>query len=102
MCTCGLLPHRERSPVAALLNAPSLAPAVLLTLGPPSFAAFYVVPVALAAWIGSTTTVSVVSITSAVTWQAANALAGEQLSATWIPVWTPARDSASSCHRAPA
>jgi diguanylate cyclase (GGDEF)-like protein len=52
-----------------------------------SFAVFYVAPVALVAWYASTKAVLLMSIASAVTWQAANSLAGEQLSAVWIPIW---------------
>jgi diguanylate cyclase (GGDEF)-like protein len=52
-----------------------------------SFAFFYLLPVALVAWFTSTRPAVVTSIASAMTWQAANQLAGERFSTQLIPLW---------------
>ncbi len=55
-----------------------------------SFAVFYLMPVALVAWLAGKRAGVVLSVASAVTWQAANQLAGEQFSSPLIPLWNAA------------
>jgi diguanylate cyclase (GGDEF)-like protein len=52
-----------------------------------SFAFFYLLPVALAAWTISGTAGFILSIMCAIVWLVANLLAGEQYSNTLIPIW---------------
>ena len=52
-----------------------------------SFAVFYLLPVALVAWFGQKWAAVLISVSSAVAWQAANQLAGEVFSHPLIPVW---------------
>ncbi len=52
-----------------------------------SFALFYLVPVSLAAWMGGQRLGITIGAISALIWQLANSLAGQQFSQPWIPYW---------------
>lgn len=52
-----------------------------------SFAFFYLLPVGLVAWLAGRRAGIIISLASAVTWQAVNHLAGERFSSPLIPLW---------------
>ena len=52
-----------------------------------SFAVFYLVPVAIAAWWGNRALAVMVGLLSAAVWYAAEVAAGYPYSQAWIPVW---------------
>ncbi len=55
-----------------------------------SFAVFYVLPVAIAAWLVGERFAVAISVLSAVVWHLANFMAGERLARVWIYYWNAA------------
>jgi diguanylate cyclase (GGDEF)-like protein len=55
-----------------------------------SFSIFYIVPISMVAWFISRKTGLLISFASAITWQVANIIAGEDFSSAFIPLWNAA------------
>jgi diguanylate cyclase (GGDEF)-like protein len=83
--------YRRRATLPYLIIAATFVPLLgwidIITGYELSFSIFYLMPIAIAAWVGGTTPALVVSVTSAVTWGVADHLSGHEYSNQLFYVW---------------